>query len=81
MSTISQAIADVDAKVVALSAKADALLSSNAQLTADAVAKDQIIADLQEKLAAAQANAADPADATALAKIQQELSDELAKLP
>ena len=81
MSTISAAIADVDAKLTALDTKVDTLVASNATLTADAVAKDQLIANLQTELSAAQAAATDPADATAIAAIQQRLADELAKLP
>ena len=81
MSTLSTAIADVDTKVTEIAAKVDAIAASNATLTADSVAKDQLIASLQTELAAAQANAADPADAAAIAAIQQKLTDELAKLP
>lgn len=80
MSANTAALANLSAQVDQLSAKADTLLASNAQLTADAVAKDQIITDLQAQLAAAQANAADPADATTIAAIAQKLADELAKL-
>lgn len=81
MSNISTAIADVATKVSTLITKVDSLAASNATLTADAVAKDKIIADLQVSLQTAQANAADPADAAAIQAIEQTLADKLASLP
>ena len=81
MSTESAKLSSIDANVIEINGKIDAVIASNATLTADAVAKDQLIATLQTDLATAQANAVDPADAALIDKIAQDLADGLAKLP